>query len=58
MLGAAVGVGLALVSGAGVTSVVPYLALAVGAGTAMALGTPAARAMPPTLVRSSCCRAR
>jgi Transmembrane secretion effector len=30
--------------------VVPYLALAVGAGTAMALGTPAARAMPPTLV--------
>jgi MFS family permease len=50
LLGAAVGVGLALVSGAGVTSIVPYLALAVGAGTAMALGTPAARAMSPTLV--------
>jgi hypothetical protein len=30
--------------------VVPYLALAVGSGTAMALGTPAARAMSPTLV--------
>ena len=28
----------------------PYLALAVGAGVAMALGWPAARAMPPTLV--------
>ena len=27
----------------------PYLALAVGAGAAMALGWPAARAMPPTL---------
>ena len=50
VMGAAVGTGLALVSGAGVTSVVPYLALAVGAGTAMALGTPAARAMAPTLV--------
>jgi MFS family permease len=50
VLGAAVGVGLALVSGSGDTSVVPYLALAVVAGTAMALGTPASRAMPPTLV--------
>jgi hypothetical protein len=30
--------------------VIPYLALAVGAGITMALGTPAARAMPPTLV--------
>jgi MFS family permease len=50
LVGAGVGVGLALVSGAGVTSVVPYLALATGAGTAMALGTPAARAMSPTLV--------
>ena len=50
LLGVGVGVGLALVSGAGVTSVVPYLALAVGAGIAMALGTPAARAMSPTLV--------
>jgi MFS family permease len=50
LMGAGVGVGLALISGAGVTSIVPYLALAVGSGTAMALGTPAARAMPPTLV--------
>jgi MFS family permease len=50
VLGAGVGVGLAHVSGAGVTSIAPYLALAVGSGTAMALGTPAARAMPPTLV--------
>jgi MFS family permease len=50
LVGAGVGVGLALVSGAGDTSVAPYLALAVGAGTSMALGTPAARAMPPTLV--------
>jgi MFS family permease len=50
VLGAGVGVGLALVSGAGVRSAGPYLLLALGAGTAMALGTPAARAMPPTLV--------
>jgi MFS family permease len=50
ILGAAVGIGLALISGAGVTSIIPYLALAVGAGTSMALGTPAARAMSPTLV--------
>jgi MFS family permease len=50
LLGAAVGVGLALVSGAGVTSILPYLGLAAGSGTAMALGTPAARAMSPTLV--------
>ncbi|HET8978862.1 MAG TPA: MFS transporter [Solirubrobacteraceae bacterium] len=50
LVGAAVGVGLAVVSGSGVTSVVPYLGLAVAAGVSMALGTPAARAMPPTLV--------
>src|SRR6516225_9417228 len=50
LLGAGVGVGLALVSGSGVTEVWAYLALAVVAGTAMALGWPAARAMPPTLV--------
>jgi MFS family permease len=50
VLGAAVGVGLALISGSGDTSVLPYLALAVVAGMAMALGTPASRAMPPTLV--------
>jgi MFS family permease len=48
--GAGVGVGLALVSGSGDTAIAPYLALAAGAGTSMALGTPAARALPPTLV--------
>jgi MFS family permease len=50
LIGVGVGVGLAALSGAGDTSVIPYLALAVGAGVTMALGTPAARAMPPTLV--------
>jgi hypothetical protein len=49
-LSAAVGAGLAIVSAAGTTAVWPYLALAVAAGAAMALGWPAARAMPPTLV--------
>jgi len=50
LVGAGVGAGLALVSGSGDTAVAPYLALAAGAGTSMALGTPAARALPPTLV--------
>jgi MFS family permease len=50
LMGVGVGVGLALVSGAGVRSPLPYLALAVGAGTTMAINQPAARAMPPTLV--------
>jgi hypothetical protein len=50
VLAAGVGTGLALVSAAGVTSVLPYLALAVASGTVMALGTPASRAMSPTLV--------
>jgi MFS family permease len=50
LVGAGVGVGLALVSGSGNTALAPYLALAAGAGTSMALGTPAARALPPTLV--------
>jgi MFS family permease len=50
LLGAGVGVGLALASSSGTHSVWPFLALALGAGTAMAIGTPAARAMPPTLV--------
>jgi MFS family permease len=50
LIGAGVGVGLALVSGSGNTAVGPYLALAAGAGTSMAIGTPAARALPPTLV--------
>jgi predicted MFS family arabinose efflux permease len=50
LLGALVGAGLALLSSSGNTSVWPYLALAAGAGTTMALGTPAGRAMPATLV--------
>ncbi|MFL5864446.1 MAG: MFS transporter [Solirubrobacteraceae bacterium] len=50
LIGVGVGVGLALLSASGNTSLAPYLALAAGAGTSMALGTPAARALPPTLV--------
>jgi len=50
LLGVAVGIGLALLSWSGVTSVLAYLALAAGAGVTMALGNPAARAMAPTLV--------
>jgi MFS family permease len=50
LLGAAVGLGLALLSRSGDTSVLPYLALAAGAGVTMALGNPAARSMAPTLV--------
>jgi MFS family permease len=50
LLGAGVGVGLALVSSEGTTDVWAYLGLAVGAGVSMALGWPAARAMAPTLV--------
>jgi MFS family permease len=50
LLGVAVGLGLALLSTSGATSVLPYLALAAGAGVTMALGNPAARAMAPTLV--------
>jgi MFS family permease len=50
LLGMAVGLGLALLSRSGDTSVLPYLALATGAGVTMALGNPAARAMAPTLV--------
>jgi MFS family permease len=49
-LSAAVAVGLALLSTSGVTAVPPFLALAMGAGAAAALGTPAARALGPTLV--------
>ena len=50
VLGAGVGIGLAFVSSSGTTEVWPYFALAVVAGISMAIGTPAARAMPPTLV--------
>jgi MFS family permease len=50
LVGAAVGLGLAILSSSGDTSVVPYLALAAGSGATMALGNPAARSMAPTLV--------
>ncbi len=50
LLSAVVAAGLLIVSTSGVRSVWPFLALALGAGTAMAIGTPASRAMPPTLV--------
>ncbi len=50
LVGVAVAVGLAVLSRSAVSSVLPYLALAAGAGTVMAIGTPAARALPPTLV--------
>jgi MFS family permease len=50
LLGMAVSLGLAVITAAGVHSALPYLAFAVGAGATMALGQPAARAMPPTLV--------
>jgi MFS family permease len=53
LLGAGVGVGLAIVSSSGVVSVWPYLGLAAGAGTSMAIASPAARAMTPTLVTAS-----
>ncbi|HEY2509178.1 MAG TPA: MFS transporter [Streptosporangiaceae bacterium] len=46
----AVGVCLAVFSLAHVSSVLAYLALAAGAGTVTATGSPAARAMPPALV--------
>jgi MFS family permease len=50
LLSAAVAVGLVALSSSGITAVLPFLALAFGAGTATAIGTPAARALPPTLV--------
>ncbi|MHB8242877.1 MAG: MFS transporter [Solirubrobacteraceae bacterium] len=50
LLSAAVAALLLVVSASGVRSVGPFLALALGAGTAMAIGTPASRAMPSTLV--------
>jgi MFS family permease len=52
LLSAGVAGGLVALSTAGVTAVAPFLALALGAGAASAIGTPAARALPPTLVRS------
>jgi MFS family permease len=50
LLGVGIGVGLALISAAGVSATLPYLGFAVGAGVTMAIGQPASRAMPPTLV--------
>ncbi|HEY3946177.1 MAG TPA: MFS transporter [Solirubrobacteraceae bacterium] len=58
LLSAAVAVGLVVLSSSGVKSVGPFLALAFGAGVATSLGTPAARALPPTSSRSSCSAAR
>jgi MFS family permease len=49
-LSALVALGLVWLSSSTVASVWPFLALAMGAGTATAIGTPAARALPPTLV--------
>jgi MFS family permease len=53
LLSAGVAGGLVVLSASGVTAVLPFLALALGAGAASAIGTPAARALPPTLVPSS-----
>ncbi|HET9075085.1 MAG TPA: MFS transporter, partial [Solirubrobacteraceae bacterium] len=50
VLGVGVGLGLVALTAAGVHAAAPYLAFAVGAGVVMAIGQPAARAMPPTLV--------
>jgi MFS family permease len=50
VLGVAVGIGLAVLSLENVSLVLPYLVLAAGAGTVMAIASPAARSMPPTLV--------
>jgi MFS family permease len=50
LIAAAVGAGLALVTASGDRSVIPYLALALAAGVATAIGAPASRAMSPTLV--------
>ena len=50
VLGVGVALGLVALSLAHVHAAIPYLAFAVGAGVVMAIGQPAARAMPPTLV--------
>jgi MFS family permease len=52
LLSTVVAGGLAAVSLAGVRSLWPFLALATAAGAAAAIGTPASRALPPTLVPS------
>ncbi len=53
LLSVAVAGGLVALSAAGVTAVLPFLALALGAGAAGAIGAPAARALPPMMVPSS-----
>jgi hypothetical protein len=50
VLGAAVAAGLTIVTLADVRAVTVYIGLAFGAGTGFALGSPAMRALPPTLV--------
>ena len=50
VFGVVVGLALVALSLAHVHAAIPYLACAVGAGVVMAIGQPAARAMPPTLV--------
>jgi MFS family permease len=50
LFGVLIGAGLAAVSASGTRSVLPYLILATAAGVMTALGNPASRAMPPTLV--------
>jgi len=49
-LGVGVALALAAVTASNVHATLPYFALAFGAGTTMAIGTPASRAMGPTLV--------
>jgi MFS family permease len=53
LLSAAAAGGLVALSISRVTAVLPFLALALAAGAASAVGTPAARALPPTLVPSA-----
>jgi MFS family permease len=50
VLNAAVAVGLLLLTLAGPSQLWPFLLLAAGNGVAVAIGTPAARALPPALV--------
>ncbi len=49
-LGVGVALGLAAITAAHVHAALPYFGFALGAGTTMAIGSPATRAMPPTLV--------
>jgi MFS family permease len=50
LLGVCVALALAAVTAAHVRAALPYFALALGAGVTMAIGSPATRAMGPTLV--------